>query len=156
MKIAPIDLVQKTFTQGFRGYEPAEVNAFLEQVRDEMEEQLRRSRALEVELAAREKELSAYKERDQSLRDTLIMAQRMSEDIRTNSEKQAELVLIEARLKAEQIEGDARTHREELLREVEDLRSQRTRHLAALRGSLETHRTLLEALESRQREDTQG
>lgn len=147
MKISPIDLAQKTFTQAFRGYDPQEVGTFLEQVREEMEEMLKRVRELEADAALRQRELDEYKERDQSLRDTLVLAQRMSEEVRQSAERQAEVVVAEARLRADQAEHEARVRLSAVETQIDRIRALRARHVASVRGALETHRTMLDLLQ---------
>ncbi|MCK6526201.1 DivIVA domain-containing protein [Myxococcota bacterium] len=156
MKIAPIDLAQKTFTQAFRGYEPQEVNAFLERVREDWEELLKRVRSLETDLAHREREVEALRGQESDLKETLILARKVSADVKANAEREAEAIVAGARLEAGKVEAEWRRRRDALQEEVERLGAIRARHLAAVRSALEVHRTLLEVMEMEDEEASEG
>lgn len=147
MKITPLDIQQKQFQTTFRGYHTAEVHAFLDMVRIEMEGLMRDNAHLKDEVRRLEADLSEYKERDKAIKDTLLMAQRMTEDLKKGATKEAELVLADARTQGEQIVANAHDRMLQILEEVSELRSQRAQVLAGLRATIETHAKLLEITE---------
>ncbi len=147
MKITPLDIQQKHFQSGWRGYNPEEVKNFLDAVRSQMEALLRENASLKESLRKAEAGLEDFREREKALKDTLVMAQKMTEEIKSGAMKEAEIVLSEARLQSEQIIASAHTRLTELLDEIRELKSQRTQLLASLRATLETHSKLLDITE---------
>jgi len=147
MKISPLDIQQKQFQPKWRGYDPDDVHTFLEAVQSEMESLVRDNKRLQEDLKRTEAGLEDYREREKSLKDTLIMAQKMTEDIKAGALKEAEIVLSEARLQSEQIVSGAHGRLSQVLEEIQDLKSQRAQMLASLRATIETHAKLLDISE---------
>ena len=108
MKIAPIDIAHKTFRRKFNGLDPQDVYNFLRDVADQMEEIVRERNSLKEQV--REKELSVmeYRERDETLKATIHTATRMSEQIKVDAEKEAELIVKDAHHKSDVITQDAK------------------------------------------------
>lgn len=147
MKITPLDIQQKQFQVTFRGFHQGEVLAFLDMVRIELEGQMRDLTQLKEETRRLQAELAEYKERDKAVKDTLMMAQRMVEEIRQGATKEAEIALSDARTQAEQIVANAHDRMLQILEEINDLKSQRAQVLAGLRATIETHAKLLQITE---------
>ena len=101
MKITPLDIQQQEFKRSFFGHEPREVRNFLDLCSDTVETLVRENAALRDEVAKREGEMARYREREQILQDTLLTAQRMSEDMKANAHKEAEIMLAQAELEGE-------------------------------------------------------
>src|SRR3954466_5684585 len=108
MRIAPIDIAHKTFGKKVMGVNAEEVQNFLRDVADQMEEIIRERNALKE--ALREKELSMveYRDREDSLKNTITTATKMSDHIRTDAEREAKLIVQDAQQKADLIVADAR------------------------------------------------
>ncbi|HEX8949393.1 MAG TPA: DivIVA domain-containing protein, partial [Dissulfurispiraceae bacterium] len=101
MRITPLDIQQKQFPMRFRGFDVDEVYSFLELIREELEELLRESASLKEQLGRADVQLQEYRNMETTLRETLMTAQQMVEDYKTNARKEAELILKEAELKAD-------------------------------------------------------
>jgi len=148
MKITPLDIQQKQFRSVFRGLHQEEVAAFLDMVRIEMEGLVRDNASLKDNNRRLAEDLEDYKERDRAIKDTLMMAQRMTEDIRQGASKEADILMAEARTQAEQIVAAAHDRMLQLVEEINDLKSQRAQTLAELRSTIQTHAKLLEITEN--------
>ena len=96
MRITPLDIQQKQFSQRFRGFDMEEVDSFLELIREEMEELLRENANLREEARRFEKQLKEYKNIETTLKDTLIGTQQMVEEYKNTAKKDAELIKKEA------------------------------------------------------------
>ncbi len=103
MRITPLDIQQKQFSQRFRGFDMEEVDSFLELIREEMEELLRENANLREEARRFEKQLKEYKNIETTLKDTLIGTQQMVEEYKDTAKKDAELIKKEAELQADEI-----------------------------------------------------
>jgi cell division initiation protein len=100
MRITPLDIQQKQFPVRFRGFDVDEVYSFLELLREELEEILRENASLKEQLSRADGQLKDYYNLEASLRETLLTAQQMVEEYKSNTRKEAELLLKEAELRA--------------------------------------------------------
>ncbi|MEC9487977.1 MAG: DivIVA domain-containing protein [Halanaerobium sp.] len=143
MRLSPIDIYQKEFKKKLqvRGYDPDEVDQFVERVAQEYEMLFKELNHLQEENQEIKKELENYRSLENRLNNTLVVAQETLEDKRAQAEKEAERIVKEARVKArevfakasEQIEGKRRQY--EKLCQMEELFRIRLKNL--LKSQLE-------------------
>lgn len=100
MDIKPIDILNKSFNQGIRGYNKVEVDDFMRQISESFEELLTQHTRLLERTEIQDAEIKRYKDIENSLNSTLILAQKTSDDMRANAKAEAELILREARASA--------------------------------------------------------
>ena len=145
MRITPLDIQQKQFpTKFFRGFDEEEVYAFLELIREEMEELLRENASLKESVQRSETHIKEYKDMETTLRETLMTAQQMVEDYKTNARKEAELLMKEAELKAEGLIRDAQEKVIKIHEDIVDLKGIRRHFKEELKRLLENHMRMLE------------
>ncbi len=144
MKLTPLDLQQQTFPKTVRGYDPKQVDAFLGLVRSEWETLIRENQRFKEELTRKEAQVQEYQEKERILRETLITAQRMSNDIKQTAKKEAEIVVGQAELQADKIIHQAHGRLTQLIDEINELKRQRAEFEGKLSGILEAHRRLLD------------
>src|SRR5438477_12174723 len=96
MNVSPLDLRQQRFRSAFRGFDKVEVASFLAAVADDYEQALRETDRLRQDLTQMEAVLNEHREHDKNLKATLITAQRLSDDIKTQADKEATRILREA------------------------------------------------------------
>ena len=144
MRITPLDIQQKQFPIRFRGFDVEEVYAFLEVVREEMEELLRENAFIKENIYRVENQLKEYKDMESTLRETLITAQQMIEDYKNNSRKEAELILREAELKAEAIVKEAQEKVVKIHEDIVDLKGVRRHFKEELKRLIDSHTRMLE------------
>lgn len=152
MKITPLDVDQQQFQRVFRGCDPDEVHRFLDLVSREMEELIRENNGLKEEIRRKDAQIAEFREHESQLREALVSAGRMTDEIKESARREAELVAAEAQLKAQKIVQEAQERSVQLGGEVSDLRRQRTRLVAELRSILESHRRLLDTHDEIERE----
>lgn len=144
MKIAPIDIAHKTFERKLMGLDGEAVQQFLKAVADQMEEIIRERNNLKE--ALREKELSIleYKERDESLKQTIATATRMSERIQVDAEREAQLILTDAHQKAEAMMRDSRDSLKRIYQEMADMKKVRMQFEQNLKTLIKAHLELID------------
>src|SRR3989304_4844369 len=98
MRITPLDIQQKQFPMKFRGFDVEEVYAFLEVIREEMEDLRRDNASLKEDMIKLETQVKEHKDMETTLRETLVTAQQMVEEYKSNARKEAELLVKEAEL----------------------------------------------------------
>jgi len=107
MKVTPLDLRQTHFKKGLRGYDAEEVRALLTDAADDYEAALRDLDRLRQELQTAESQLSEYREREANLRNTLLTAQKVADQIRENAAKEADVLMRDAETRAAASLADA-------------------------------------------------
>lgn len=155
MKITPLDVGNRRFPRNWRGYDPREVDIFLEMVGQEMEELIQENQFLGEETKRKAGELSELKEKEKLLQDAMITAQRMSEDMKAKMIKEAQVVVAQAELEGEHIIYKAQERVIQLQEEIQELKNDRIRFREELRGIINTYQSLLEAGE-KQSEQNDG
>jgi len=144
MKIAPIDIAHKTFGRKMMGLDPDEVTDFLRAVADELEAVIRERNSLRENLREKELIVAEYKERDELLKSTITTAQKMSEKIQQDSDREAKLILGNAHQNADMIVRDARDSLKKIYQEITDLKRVRMQFENNMRALVQSHITMLE------------
>ena len=96
MNVSPLDLRQQRFRGAFRGFDRIEVTSFMAAVADDYEQALREVDRLRQDLARMEGVLNEHREHEKNLRNTLLTAQKLSEDIHSNAEEEGRRIIREA------------------------------------------------------------
>jgi cell division initiation protein len=107
MKITPVDIEQQQFRVKFRGFDMAEVDAFLDLVAEEMDALIRENMGLKEEIKKLRDEIEAFRSREKVINDTMVNCQKIAADLKANAEKEAELVVSQARAEADRIIAEA-------------------------------------------------
>jgi cell division initiation protein len=148
MKITPLDVGSHRFPRKFRGYEVREVEIFLEMVSQEMEDLVQENRYLSEDLKRKNADLMEFKEKERLLREAMLTAQRVVEDMRAKMLKEAQVVVAQAELEGEAIIRQAQTRVIQLQDEIRSLRDDRIRAREELRALINTYSALLSAGEA--------
>lgn len=144
MKITPIDIQQQQFKgKLFGGLNPEDVDSFLQAVAQEMEGLNRENTIFREQTQKMAAEADALAQREKDLRDTLLAAQKITEEMKVNAQKEADLIVAEAEVRAERILADAENKLVELKNEVQELRRQKIQFESSFRSLLESHNKML-------------
>lgn len=150
MKLTPLDIQQQQFRSVFWGFDPKEVDAFLDVVAHEMETLIRSNNGLRDELDRKETELQQHRERERNLKDTMMTATRITEDIKQNARKEAEIVIAQAENQAELIIQNAHTRLARVIEDLDELKRQKAQFEETLRSLIQTHSKLLDSMTERE------
>jgi cell division initiation protein len=144
MKITPIDIQQQQFKgKMFGGLDPEDVDAFLQTVAAEMENLVRENNELKEQQARLTREMLDMAEKEKELREIMLAAQRVIEEMKANAQKEAGLIIGEAELKAERIIADSERQLGELKARIEDIRRQKVQFEMSLKSLLDSHGRML-------------
>jgi cell division initiation protein len=152
VKITPLEVDQAQFARVFRGCDPEEVQRFLDMVSREMEELIRESNVLKEEIRRRDQQITEYRSAEAQLREAMVSAGRMTDEIRDAAKKESELIVAEAELRAEKIISAAQERAVRLSEETRDLKRTKARLIAEVRAILQSHERLLDTQEEIDRE----
>lgn len=125
MNFTPLEIQKQTFSRSFKGYNADEVRAYLHLVAEEIERLLRDVDRLARENAMLREDLDDHSNREKILKDTLLSAQKVSEEVRANALKEAELIVKDAELLSDRLTSQAMERVAELERTIQDLKIER-------------------------------
>lgn len=124
MPLSPLDIHNKEFTRGFRGYAEDEVNEFLDQIIKDYEIVLREKKELEEKIKMMSEQMNHYNSLEDTLQKSIVVAQEAAGEVRRNSEKEAKLIVKEAEKNADRIVNDALAKARKITIEIDELKKQ--------------------------------
>lgn len=144
MAVNRIDILHHTFSRALRGYDPDEVDAYMQDVADTMaklgDERVRLSNIV----ADLQDRMAGYAEREKMLRDTLVATQRMNEDLKATAQREAQLIIESAQNRAENLTNQANLRLARILDEISEARKLKAQFEFKVRSVIESHLKLLE------------
>jgi cell division initiation protein len=147
MPFTPIDIQNKEFRKGVRGYNTEEVNRFLESVSKEFEEVFSENFELREKVQRTEAELKQYKQLESTLQQTMVFAQQTAEDVKQVARQEAELLVKEAEQEKEKRLAEAQKKWEQVNEEIEELQKRREMIRTQLKSFLRAQLDLADAFE---------
>ncbi len=153
MKLTPLDIQQHQFNKK-RGkwYDPAEVDSFLETARLDYEEVLQIVESQKEQIRGLEAQLAEMHANERVLKDAIISTQKVTEEIKDNAGKEADIIVAEARLESERIVDNARREIDRLQNDITEFKRQRVKLEVELHSVIKAHGQLLEATSQQTRE----
>ena len=122
MNYTPNDLDNIKFKKNFMGYNEDQVNEVLDSVIQDYELYIKENIELKDRISVLNEGIQHYKNIEESLQNTLIVAQQTGEEIKKNSYEKAENIIKEAELKAQMIINDANQEVIKIRFEYEDMK----------------------------------
>ena len=145
--LTPVDVRRFDFGSALRGYDRARVDQFRDQVAEELERLARVNQELEAKARSFHEQLRAFRERDKALNEALVSAQQLRGEIREQAEREAQLLLREARADADRVIDEARAEVRRLHAECDALERTRRSSIAQMRALLSRQLLELDAAE---------
>jgi cell division initiation protein len=156
MNVSPIDLRQQRFRLAFRGFDKIEVTSLLMAVADDYEQALRETDRLKQDLSRLEAIVQEHREHEKSLKLTLLAAQKLAEEIKSQAEDEAKRVVQEAQGRSELLLEKTQGRLEDVQREIDGLKLKRKDVETTLEATIQTLRNTLDYVrdqEVRERDD---
>ena len=138
LAVMPLDVRQAKFPTSMRGYDREEVATFLEQTAEAFEIALRDNDRLRQEVARLEGALAQFRDLEGSLKNTLMSAQKLADDMRENAAQESARIVREAEGRAEMILQKALGRLEDIQREIDGLRMKRREAEASIEAIIKT------------------
>jgi len=147
LRLSPLDVKKQEFKKAMRGYDPLEVDAFLEMVADEFESMNRERKQLSDEVMKLKIQLQDYQDVESTLRETLVTAQESVNESKENSRREADMMIREAELKAEKLLEDTKLRLAKMKNELILVKAQKDSFARRLRHLLESQLDIISVLE---------
>ena len=143
IRVTPIDIQQKRFHVIFRGYDRMEVEMFLDLVRDEMEALFRDVTELREFRQSYDERLRELTEREETVKNTMLMTQKLMEDQKDNARREAAVIIKEAEFRGQQILKNAQDEKMKLDVEIQELKRRKHHFLQDVKKVVEMHREMV-------------
>jgi DivIVA domain-containing protein len=146
--LTPLDVRRYDFGRALRGYNPARVDQFRDQVAEEMERLTRINQDLDGKARSFHEQLRAFRDRDKALNDALVSAQQLRGEVREQAEREAQLILREAQAEGERIIEGAKADVRRMEEVLDNLDRSRRTYLAQMRTLIARQLSEVEASDS--------
>lgn len=147
MKLTAMDINNKEFKRGLRGYSVEEVDEFLDQVVENYEELYKENSRLKESLSRVNEKLEHYEKLEATIQNTLLLAQNAADQAKESSEKQAELIIGNANETAQRILDKAHGDVISINDEYEKVKEEFIKFRAKFRGFMNTQLQTFDELE---------
>ena len=147
----------KEFARTANGYDPSEVNAFLDQVIDQIEKIVGELKAKDAKIKELEEKgtdvdkikekLEQYQRMENTLNNAILMAQKTSDQIKANAYRESELIVDEAKKNANRFVNEALLRAEKIEMESAMLKRNVTLFKRRLRGLIEQQLEMVDDIE---------
>ncbi|GAB6088319.1 DivIVA domain-containing protein [Alkaliphilus crotonatoxidans] len=149
--ITPLDIQNKEFKRGMRGYREDEVDEFLDLVMIDYEKLYKENAELKDKLERTSQQMEQYKNIEETLKNTLVVAQNTAEEVRSNALKKAELILQDAENEGKEIIKRAHEEVNEVKQEYAEIKKQmqifKTRYKTLLQSQIDAVLNICEDIE---------
>ena len=142
--LTSLDVVNQSFKKCMRGYDPVEVDEFLDHVAGSLQAYVQKIKDQEQELVQKREKLGQFESIRESIQEALIMAQRTAEERVQGARMQADSIISEARSKVDRMVRDAEDEMEALRIDMGRLRSSRQQYVDEFRELLQKFDALLD------------
>ncbi|MGH9442257.1 MAG: DivIVA domain-containing protein [Thermoanaerobaculia bacterium] len=143
-KITAVEIQKREFPVARKGYPPESVRGFLNSVAEDFQSLVRENSELETRLRRLEEENLEHRDRERILKETLLSAQRISEEMKSNARREADLVVRQAELAGQQLTTEALQQSARVEKAIRDLKLQRANFRLKLRSMIEMFQTVLD------------
>ena len=140
MNVSPLDLRQQRFRTVVRGFDKVEVASFLSAVADDYEQALRDADRLRQDLVRMEAALNEHREAERNLRNTLLTAQKLADDIKANAEEEGQRIIKDAETRSSLLLEKTQARLEDVQREIDGLKLKRKDVETSIEAMIQTLR----------------
>ena len=154
MELTPLDIRNQTFhKKNFGGIDPEEVKAFLETAAGAFEQMSRERTDLTERLKVAEERVNYYRQIEKTIQEAVVTMQRTINEVKASAEKEAEIIVAEAKARAMREVESIKRESENLRTEIEQLRQLRTNYFIRCRALIHSQDELLSAMENDQQKE---
>jgi cell division initiation protein len=143
IRVTPIDIQQKRFHVVFRGYEKTEVEMFLDLVRDEMEALLQEITEQREFRQSYDERLRELTEREETVKNTLLMTQKLMADQKESAGREAEVIIKEAELRRLELLNRAQDEKAKLEVDIQELKRRKHHFLQDVKRVVQLHQEMV-------------
>lgn len=145
--ITPMDIHNKDFSKGIRGYAPDEVDSFLQDLVADYEQIYKEHREMEEEMETLRAKLSNFEKMEETMHNTLRLAKDTAESVKKNAQKEADLALAQAETESKRILADAEAYRQTTARTIARTEGDLKLYIEKIKANLEHTLSMIHSIE---------
>jgi cell division initiation protein len=153
MEIVPEEVRKKEFRTVIRGYDPREVDDFLDEIVTLLENLQHERQMLNRQVKDLEDQVADFRKMEGVLKDTLSDAHSTTERLRSSAAEEAEQMVNDARVRAEKILADAHLEQNNIQAAIRSLHGQRMAFIQEMEGILDTYGRIVDRLRKETEKD---
>ncbi|MGL5647730.1 MAG: DivIVA domain-containing protein [Clostridium sp.] len=147
MKLTPMDINNKEFKKGLRGYSPDEVDEFLDEVIENYEELFKENSKMKERITVLSEQVDHYAKIESTIQNTLLLAQNAADQAKESSQKEAELIVKNANETAQKIVDKAHNDVIQINDEFDKIKQEFIKFRAKFRNFMNTQLETFDDLE---------
>lgn len=147
MKLTPMDINNKEFKKGFRGYISEEVDEFLDEVVENYEEVFKENSRLKESLSRSTDQIAHYEKIENTIQNTLLLAQNAAEQAKENTQREADIIIKNANETAQRVLDKAHTDVIQINDEYDKIKQEFIKFRAKFRNFMNTQTQTFDELE---------
>lgn len=147
MKLTPMDINNKEFKKGFRGYSSEEVDEFLDEVVENYEEVFKENSRLKDSLSRASDQIAHYEKIENTIQNTLLLAQNAAEQARENTQKEADIIIKNANETAQRVLDKSHSDVIQINDEYDKIKQEFIKFRAKFRNFMNTQTQTFDELE---------
>lgn len=147
MKLTPMDINNKEFKRGLRGYNAEEVDEFLDEVIENYEELFKENAKMKERLSAANDKIAQNEKIESTIQNTLVLAQQAADQAKENAQREAEMTLKNANDAAKKIMDKAHSDVIVVNDEYESIKQEFIKFRAKFRNFMNTQLETFDELE---------
>jgi cell division initiation protein len=141
--VTPLDMRQARFARAMRGFDTTAVTSFLQDASDGFEQALRENERLRQEIARLDATLTQFRDLETGLKNTLVTAQKVADDMRENATQEAARIISDAEGRADLLMQRTQARAEHIEHEIDALRIKRREAESSIESTIAAlHNTL--------------
>ena len=144
MKVSPLDLRQQRFRKTLMGFDKVEVTSFLAAVSEDYENAMRETDKLRQEITRLQAIVEEHREHERNLKNTLMTAQRLADEIKANAEVEARRLIRDAESRSDLVLEKTQARLEDIQRDIDGLKLKRRDAETAVEATIQALRNTLE------------
>jgi cell division initiation protein len=145
-KLTIVDIQHKAFKKALQGYDRGDVDQYLEEIMETLEDEAHARAALEAEVSDLKERISHFKSMEDTMNQTLLLAQRTADEVKAHAHKEADLIKQQARIAAEREIAELGDRIENARREAHRHQDTAEKAKSELRSLLMSHLAILERM----------
>ncbi len=153
LKVTPLDLRQLKLSTAMRGFDKAEVTSLMREAAEGYEQALRENERLRQEIGRLEGALTQFRDLESGLKNTLMSAQKVADDMRDNAAQEAARIIREAEGRAELQVQRAESRLDDVQREIDGLKLKRREAETGIESLIATLHYTLDFIKDQEQRD---
>jgi cell division initiation protein len=137
MKLTALEIKQQQFEKSLRGYDTAEVHAYLNLIASEWEHMVGKMRELENQIDKMDDKLKHYERVEEALHETLQTAKDSAEQKLTGAKKESRNIIEKAEMEADSIVREAHQQRQQIRQSILRLLDRREEIISGIKSYLD-------------------